>query len=289
MLAQSLDQARASIAAVAAKAQVCDVPMQGAAATDFVRWRRWGQGAPLVLLHGGHGSWLHWIKNIEALAQSRSVWVPDMPCYGDSSLAVGDPQQEMAYCQAIVAALGDSMAAVLPQGPIDLVGFSFGGLIAGLLSVQQPRVRRLALIGPAGHGGPRQPRQEPIRWRGLQDQALAAAMRHNLAASMLYQPASIDALAVEVHRHSSQHARCRSRSASRSSALMEALESLHLPLLLMWGEHDVTAIAPAAAAALAQGRTERQHLILPGVGHWLQYEAPEQTNALLQQWLQRAD
>lgn len=38
--------------------------MQGRA----MRWRIFENGEPLVLIHGGHGSWLHWIRNIEALS-----------------------------------------------------------------------------------------------------------------------------------------------------------------------------------------------------------------------------
>lgn len=278
-------QAWQTIAALAAQAQIIDVPLPDAAAGACVRWRCWGEGAPVVLLHGGHGSWLHWIRNIEALAQSRTVWVPDMPSYGDSAPVLGNPQQEQAYCHAIVAGLRQTMDAVLPIGSVDMVGFSFGGLVAGLLAAQQPRVARLALLGPAGHGGPRQKSHAFMRWRGLQGEALDDAMRHNLAANMLYQPSAIDALAVAVHRHSSLHALYRSRTVSRSPMLLQALSGLELPMLLLWGEHDVTALPAVAAQALLQDRPERQWQLFAGVGHWLQYEAAQQLNVRLQQWL----
>ena len=47
--------------------------------------RCWGRGAPLVLLHGGMGSWTHWGRNIGALARKFTVITLDMPGYGDSS------------------------------------------------------------------------------------------------------------------------------------------------------------------------------------------------------------
>ena len=43
-------------------------------------WRVWGEGgAPLVLLHGGSGSWMHWIRNVEDLSRDFMVLVPDLP------------------------------------------------------------------------------------------------------------------------------------------------------------------------------------------------------------------
>ena len=40
-------------------------------------WHCWGEGKPIVLLHGGSGSWTHWLRNIEPLAaRGRRVFRP---------------------------------------------------------------------------------------------------------------------------------------------------------------------------------------------------------------------
>ena len=56
-------------------------------------WHEWGrecldQGAStLVLLHGGSGSWMHWIRNIAPLvADGFHVLAVDLPGFGDSAL-----------------------------------------------------------------------------------------------------------------------------------------------------------------------------------------------------------
>ena len=51
-------------------------------------WHVWNQaaGKPLVLLHGGSGSWNHWVCNVLPLSQQRSVWALDTPGLGDSEL-----------------------------------------------------------------------------------------------------------------------------------------------------------------------------------------------------------
>src|SRR3546814_2920540 len=60
-------------------------------------WRLWGDGPPLVLLHGGHGSWTHWLRNIPVLAEHFTTIVPDLPGYGDSDLpSLTDPVEAEA-------------------------------------------------------------------------------------------------------------------------------------------------------------------------------------------------
>src|SRR5438552_16610728 len=50
-----------------------------------VVWHVFGRGEPLVLLHGGTGSWLHWVRNIEPLSADFMLLVPDIPGSGESA------------------------------------------------------------------------------------------------------------------------------------------------------------------------------------------------------------
>ena len=59
---------------------------------------------------------------------------------------------------------------------------------------------------------------------------------------------------------------------------------IEVPTLLLWGTEDV-----ALGVELTRG-TERfvsdlTIRYLPGVGHWVQQEAPEDVNAMLEAWL----
>lgn len=273
-----------AVHALSRSARVRDIPTPA----GRVRWRCFGEPAadgrrpPVALLHGGHGCWLHWVRNIEALARGGEVWVADLPGYGDSGAPAGP-----AMADLVDMAAASLRAMLAPGQAIDLAGFSFGGLAAAHLAVEHLPVRRLALLGPAGHAGPRRPRGELLAWKGLVDDAgaLAGAMRHNLAMQMLHEPAAIDALALAVHTRACLGTRFRSRGISRAGGLPELLARCRTPLLLAWGEHDITADPARLAACLGLAAPQRQAHVLPGVGHWLQYEAPDTVNRLLTDFL----
>jgi 2-hydroxy-6-oxonona-2,4-dienedioate hydrolase len=270
------------VAALERAADRRDVPVAG----GTVCWRGFGHGPVLVLLHGGHGSWLHWVRNIEALAQRFTVWVPDMPGYGDSGAA--PPGGLAALVQATAATLDLVVGA---HTPVRLAGFSFGGLVAAQLAALRPGVTQLALLGSAGHGSIRRPHGKLRSWHGAaaggDEAALADAMRHNLAVHMLHAPAAaIDALALWVHTDACRRARFRSKEISRAALIGPLLEALPAALLLVWGEHDVTADPPHVMQHLAAAHARRRALTIEGSGHWVQFERAARVNALLLDWLQ---
>ncbi|SPA18720.1 Alpha/beta fold family hydrolase/acetyltransferase [Cupriavidus taiwanensis] len=251
-----------------------------------VVWRSFGEGPATVLLHGGHGNWQHWARNIGPWSRTRRLLVPDMPGFGDSGAA---PRADLA---GFVDIMARSLAQLSP-GRIDLVGFSFGALVAAHLATHAGlgavEVGRLALLGAAGHGGPRRMTRALADWRRCADpQALADTMRHNLAAFMFADPAAIGSEAVAIHTRACRATRFHSKSISRAGGLQQALVRFRGPILMIWGEADVTmspetiaGIAREASAGLPQVRIS----LVPGAGHWVQYEAHQQVNGLLQHWL----
>jgi pimeloyl-ACP methyl ester carboxylesterase len=175
-----------------------------------------------VLLHGGHGSWMHWLRNAEALSAERTLWLPDMPGFNESDAPPRVAPGEDSL-PPLLAALGGTLDQLIGAGtPIDLGGFSFGGLTAARFAVQRGAVRRLALVGSGGHGSMRRMTAQMINWRAAPDrEAERAALLNNLAALMLHDKAAIDALAFEIHDISCHGTRFRSKEVSQSGGLRQ--------------------------------------------------------------------
>ncbi|MGO4331096.1 alpha/beta fold hydrolase [Cupriavidus sp. 2TAF22] len=241
-----------------------------------------------MLIHGGHGSWMHWIRNIEALGREHTLWLPDLPGFGDSGTLDGDPHATDRLARLVGTVAGSLDDLLGRTSRFGLAGFSFGGVVAAHMAASMPNVERLALLGSAGHGGPRRQGAEMVNWRTDDRGQMLAALRHNLGALMLHDQGSIDALAMDLHERMCKATRFHSKALSRKPLLRDALSSFSGPTLLMWGEHDVTAQAVEAAQQLASGVSHRDWCVVPGAGHWVQYERPLEVNQLLSRWFSRA-
>lgn len=278
--AQAAPSSSAFIARLEGMAHVVDLPHAG----RNVRWRVFGAGQPLVLLHGGHGSWLHWARNIVPLASSHRLLVPDLPGYGDSA-CLEATSDDVNGLQSIVDAVQATVLQLVEGQSFGVAGFSFGGMVAATLARECASVRRLCLLGPAAHGMPRRQTQPLLDWRKAPDaQSAASAFRQNLASFMLHELDAADTLAPSIHERSCRAARFRSKTISRRGGLVQVVSGLQCPVLAVWGEHDVTAHPADVAEALRAGRPDREWCLLPGAGHWVQYERPQIVNALLETW-----
>lgn len=245
-------------------------------------WRGWGEGRPLVLLHGAHGSWMHWIRNIRALARRRRVWAGDSPGYGDSALppAVDRPED-------FAAVIADGIAR-LPgvDGPVDILAFSLGGVFATHVAALAPeRVARLIIVDAGGLNTPLgQVRSTPVR--GLTGDALAAAHRFNLLGLMLHNEDSVDDLALRVQAINVPKGRASPRNLVVPDHMLRVLDKVRAPIDLIWGEHDIPHPDPHAQLAVVRRyQPEATLRVIKDAGHWPMYERPEAFDAAVMEML----
>lgn len=250
-------------------------------------WRLWGEGTPLVLLHGGSGSWRHWIRNIEVFARDRLVVAPDLP--GLSESAMPPPPVEPGRTAGIVI---DGLRRLLGDGTrYDLAGFSYGANIAGhVAAAEGGKVRSLTIVGAGALGLPRS--HTPLeKVRDKTGEARIAAHRFNLASLMFADPARIDPLALAIQEWNTVHARLRSRPLAHTPSLRDALSRATAPLAAIYGERDAIAW-PNLHLRYEVLRALRPDVgihVIPGAGHWVAYEAAEAFNAALAQALRRGE
>ena len=242
-------------------------------------WRVWGAGEPLLLFHGGSGSWTHWIRNIPELSQHYELWVPDIPGLGDSTMPP-KPWEPPTIARIVVAGINELFGQ---DARLRMAGFSFGGQIAGLsAAVLKERVQMLTLIGVAALGLRADPREPFAKQRpGMTSAETNAVFHQNLAVLMFADPANIDALAVHLQAENIKRARFRSRPFAATDTLARALEHVTAPLKTIWGTRDIIA-RPSLDMRLDILRRHHPELAvrrIEGAGHWVMYEAAPAFNA----------
>ena len=248
-------------------------------------WRSWGSGAPLVLLHGGAGSWQHWVYTVPAFSASHRVIAPDLPGLGESANPPSPP--DITTVSGIVAAGIDQLLG--PEQAYDLVGFSFGASVGAHVAVLHgKRVRTLTLLGAGGLVKPRVP-MTLERVRDKSGEARVEAHRTNLSRTIIADPAKIDALALAIQEWNVSRTRLDTPAIIQKRPLAVSLPQLSIPVNAIWGERDQIAYYTiedrvAALRALSPAVELR---IIPSAGHWTAYEAPEAFNTTLAELLQR--
>lgn len=277
------DDPASIVAGLEAGATRATAPLEGGGA---MVWRRWGDGRPLVLLHGASGSWTHWIRNIPALAARHAVLAPDMPGFGDSG-ALPEPHTAERLAAGVAAGLERLLP---PAAELDLAGFSLGGIVAGVLAARLgERVGRLALIGPGGLGRPTGVANLVLARveDGMSAAAVRAVHRENLRRLMLADPHAADDLAVHVQAENLRRARFRSGTIPTSDVLLRALPAIRAGLGAIFGERDVFVGRDLAVrrATLARWQPGLDFRVVAGAGHWVNYEAAGAVNRALLEML----
>lgn len=203
---------------------------------------------PLVFLHGWGLSGAIWTETVARVPGAT----PDLPGYGAS--AMRSPYRAETLADALAA----SIAA-----PINLIGWSMGGMVALALAARHPdKVARLVLVGtsPAFAARPDWPRGMAPEVLAEFARSLARDYRATLSRFLSLQARGGDAAREVIGL---MRARMRAQAEPNPEVLAAGLELLRTvdlreqvgqvrcPTLVVHGAHD-TLCAPAAGAWLAE-------------------------------------
>lgn len=252
-----------------------------------IHWASWGPRDPdapvLVMLHGAYGSWPHFVRTIEAFSRDHCVLIPDLPGYGRSDLP--DPLAIVAIGRAIASGLDH----LVGDRDYRLFGFSFGGAVAGRLMVEhRDRISHALLAAPAGIASSVQPAMAGVRAK--QGDELVDALRFNLASIMFSDPATIGPQALRIQHECSRVARLRVERVDWGPGLGVAIPGFPGHLSVVWGEDDAfvhPAERPDRPGIVRGWNPDAGTHVIKGAGHWVQYEAADQVNAILRDLLAR--
>lgn len=225
------------------------------------------EGPPVLLLHGAPGP--DSVHPVAAhLADRHRVIAPTHPGWDGTGRPAGLDS---------VVGLAEIYMALLDQlgtGPVAVLGTSFGGWIAAEAVVrdQGRRVERLVLMDAIGPVVPGHPIAVPGRGPGgpIPQQSPAGGPSGPPPGGP--QPAAMEAL------------RAYAGADMRDPGLLERLQAVSCPVLVVWGENDQVAspdYGRAYAAAFGDARFE----LITGAGHLPMREQPAATFAVLDGFL----
>ena len=257
-----------------------------------------GEGPTVILLHGLGATNASLLPTIMELARDHHVIAPDLPGFGASSKPI------RAYTAEFFATWLDRFMDRIGVERAVVVGNSMGGRIAIEMGLRFPeRVDRLCLFAPS-----------PAFLKGREWVRLVKVLRPELAAfpimlrrkdvvlgtkRMFARPSRLSDAWYEgaadefVRVFSTVRGRIAFFSAARQIYLEEPhgergfwdrLRTLSPPALFIWGSHD--RLVPAKFARhVEKALPQAKSVVLQGCGHVPQFELPEQTHALLREFL----
>jgi len=264
-----------------------------------------GSGDRLALcLHGfpeSSFSWRHQMPLLEQLGYR--VWAPDLRGYGGSSRPAGVEAYRLETLEEDVAALIEASGAKQTV----LVGHDWGALIAWNYAMfGRLPISRLIIMNvphPAlAQKGLRTRRQLAKSWYIFFFQLPSIpewllARNHAQAIGRMFR-----GMAVDKSRFPDEVLRVYQEAAAQPGALTAMINyyralirgvrrtqrrgtpRIEVPTLMIWGEED-SALGKELTLGTGEYVSDLTLRYLPDVSHWVQQEAPETVNAMMEAWL----
>ncbi len=219
---------------------------------------------PIVLVHGLSASTLWWRRNVESLAQERTIYLLDLPGFG--SMRRFATHFVLAQAGAWLVSWMDAVGLQC----VDLIGHSMGGYICMWVAAHHPeRVHRLVLVSPAAMSHVRSVRGYII--------PLLMGLRY-------LTPRFLPVLAFDALRTGPITLLHVAQDILRLD-VQKDIKAIRTPTLLIWGEND-TLVPPTFASILRDEIADACLLMLKHAGHVSMFDQPQQFNKAVNAFLE---
>lgn len=247
-----------------------------------LHYEEYGQGVPLLLLHGLGSSSLDWEYQIAALASRYRVIAMDMRGHGRS----GKPDERYS-----IAGFAADVAALIEQlrlGPMHLIGISMGGMVAFQLGVDRPELfKSLTIINSGPEVRVRRPRDAIAlvkRWT-LSRLLSLETIAKGLGRILFPKPSQVE-LRLKIQRRwprNDKRAYLASLDAIIGWGVRERLACITCPTLVVTGDRDYTPVA--RKEAYVKELPNARLVVIDDSGHATPMDQPDIFNALLLDFL----
>ena len=229
---------------------------------------------PLVLLHGAMFSSTMWYPNVEAWSESYRIYAIDI--IGDKNLSI--PEAGCASRAEYAAWLLEVWDALGIHKP-NLLGLSLGGMHALNLLVRAPeRIERAVILSPAESLVPLHPDFYSHAFGLLQPDGDVRFLEWMFADRYLLPRPFLEQFRAAIAWRDEARSGLPKENGFPYVYTDEELQSIRVPLLLMWGENEVIYDPRSAMERAGRLIPEAQTILVPQAGHVLSMESAAYVN-----------
>ena len=263
---------------------------------DGVRlhFRDEGSGPVVVLLHANYASLFMWEPWVAALRDRYRVIRLDLPAHG-----LTGPEPSGNYTLERMQTLFERFVEERGLERFTVIGTSIGGTVAMRYTADHPqRIERLVLISPGSLEARVRGRTTPAEVPRVADvlgYVLPKAFTRFMLRNDYGDPARVSEAVVDEWyemwmREGNRLAMLNLLRQYVSGGVEDKIRAVRAPVLLMWGEKNRR--VPLALAYetrdLLVNSPQVQLEVLPGIGHMLVQEAPQQSAQIIRRYLDAA-